>query len=151
MLQVQDLLFLRRNSQISATAGIRHLQKTFIGLKFIRTPFPPYPTNLCSRSVPLRHGSWEIKPLSASRSGLPPDINQAIDGDAVAVDLVTTKPEQNNISNLGNNTQTISPTPEEIVEAQGWVVTKNGQVILTATAPSVIPRGSWQTPIKCSK
>ncbi|HAG82553.1 MAG TPA: filamentous hemagglutinin [Cyanobacteria bacterium UBA12227] len=37
-----------------------------------------------------------------------------------------------------------------IVEAQGWVVLPDGQVILTAEVPSVTPHGSWQKAASCS-
>jgi large exoprotein involved in heme utilization and adhesion len=121
--------------------------------ELVNLPIEPIDTQI-AQGCEVDADVAQSKFIITGRGGLPPNINQAIDGDAVAVDLVTPKPEQNNISNisnLGNNTQTVSSTPEEIIEAQGWIVTKNGQVILTATTPSVTPNSSWQTPIKCSK
>ncbi|MBW4510439.1 MAG: filamentous hemagglutinin N-terminal domain-containing protein [Scytonematopsis contorta HA4267-MV1] len=118
--------------------------------ELVNLPIEPVDTQIaqgCQVDADVAQSEFII----TGRGGLPPGINEAIEEDAVAVDLVTTKPEQNNISSLSNNTQKVSSTPKEIVEAQGWVVTKNGQVILTATAPSVTPDSFWQTPIKCSK
>ncbi|HBL14689.1 MAG TPA: filamentous hemagglutinin [Cyanobacteria bacterium UBA11162] len=37
-----------------------------------------------------------------------------------------------------------------IVEAQGWVVLPDGQVILTAEVPTLTPHGSWQKAASCS-
>ncbi len=43
----------------------------------------------------------------------------------------------------------ISPVPSQIVEAQGWVVDKNGEVTLIAQPPKVNPHGSWQNTASC--
>ncbi|WP_138506869.1 filamentous hemagglutinin N-terminal domain-containing protein [Nostoc sp. PA-18-2419] len=45
-------------------------------------------------------------------------------------------------------TKTVT-TPEPIVEANGWVINKKGEVVLTANVPSG-SRGSWQKDVPCS-
>jgi large exoprotein involved in heme utilization and adhesion len=46
----------------------------------------------------------------------------------------------------GNSTTT---PPKQIVEAQGWVKTPDGQVILVAEANPVIPHNPWSTSASC--
>jgi large exoprotein involved in heme utilization and adhesion len=36
-----------------------------------------------------------------------------------------------------------------IIEAQGWAIDSNGQVILSAAAPTVTPYSSWRSPGGC--
>jgi filamentous hemagglutinin family protein len=52
----------------------------------------------------------------------------------------------------GENVSSASPaftTPTPLVEATGWVYGANGEVILTAQAPTVTPHGSWSKPPSC--
>ncbi|MBW4494010.1 MAG: filamentous hemagglutinin N-terminal domain-containing protein [Oscillatoria princeps RMCB-10] len=41
------------------------------------------------------------------------------------------------------------PMPTPLVEAQGWVIGPNGEVILTADAPAGIPGSPWLAPPEC--
>ena len=41
------------------------------------------------------------------------------------------------------------PMPTPLVEAQGWVIGPNGEVILTADAPTGTPSSPWLTPPEC--
>ncbi|MBD2527919.1 S-layer family protein [Nostoc sp. FACHB-133] len=41
-------------------------------------------------------------------------------------------------------------TPMPLIEAQGWIYGANGEVILTASAPTVAPGGSWSQLPTCS-
>ncbi len=72
-----------------------------------------------------------------------------IGGSAVQVDLVTLKPEVAQPSTRAVSTSRTSSAPPPIVEATGWVIDKDGYVVLTANAPTT-PHSSWQTPTKCS-
>ena len=47
------------------------------------------------------------------------------------------------------STNPINPTPHRIVEATGWVIAANGDVILTSSAPTVTPHSSWQRTADC--
>lgn len=86
--------------------------------------------------------------IITGRGGLPPSPLEMLTPDAVQVDLVTLKPEGENRKNA-NVTSTTTATPEPIVEATGWVVNPQGEVVLIADAPTVTPHSSWQTSPKC--
>jgi large exoprotein involved in heme utilization and adhesion len=83
------------------------------------------------------------------RGGLPPNPGETLSTDAVQVDLVTLAPEVNQSTTTAVSTSSTSPKPTPIIEAQGWVVDANGEVILTANAPTLTPRSSWQKTANC--
>jgi large exoprotein involved in heme utilization and adhesion len=85
------------------------------------------------------------------RGGLPPNPKEALSPDAVEVDLVRRNAEGENRSRRDVPTNSTHRTPTRLVEAQGWVMGNNGEVILTATAPSITPHGSWQGIADCQK
>ncbi|OKH35264.1 hypothetical protein NIES2119_21090 [[Phormidium ambiguum] IAM M-71] len=78
------------------------------------------------------------------RGGLPPSPHEALINDATWMDLrpiATTTSIQPN-SDRSSSTTISSPRtqyPQEIVEAQGWIVNEKGQVILVAEAPKLTP------------
>ncbi|MFN6569521.1 filamentous hemagglutinin N-terminal domain-containing protein [Dendronalium sp. ChiSLP03b] len=72
------------------------------------------------------------------RGGLPPNPGEALNTDAVQVDLVTLNPEVAQHSTAAVSPSTTSPTPNSIVEAQGWVIDANGNVTLTANTPHTV-------------
>lgn len=78
------------------------------------------------------------------RGGLPPSPNEALINEATWIDLrpiATTTSIQPN-SDRSSSTTISSPRtqyPQEIVEAQGWIVNEKGQVILVAEAPKLTP------------
>lgn len=82
------------------------------------------------------------------RGGLPPTPREAFGSESPLVDLGTSVSSQKNrpIASTANNSLSAAPAP--LVEAQGWVISDKGQVILTASAPTVIPRPR-QMPISC--
>ena len=86
------------------------------------------------------------------RGGLPPNPGEALSTDAVQVDLVTLKPEVAQPSTRAVSTSRTSSAPPPIVEATGWVIDKDGYVVLTANAPTT-PHSSWQTPtsVQCAQ
>ncbi len=88
--------------------------------------------------------------IITGRGGLPPNPGEALSTDAVQVDLITLNSEVAQRSTTAVFTNPTSPTPPPIVEATGWVIDANGDIILTANAPTVTPHNSWQTPTKCS-
>ncbi|MEI2582670.1 S-layer family protein [Scytonema sp. PRP1] len=88
--------------------------------------------------------------IITARGGLPPNPGEALSTDAVQVDLITLNSEVDKRSTTAVSTTPTSPTPPPIVEATGWVIDANGDIILTANAPTVTPHSSWQTPTKCS-
>jgi hypothetical protein len=102
--------------------------------------------------------------IITGRGGLPPNPRQVLRSQAVQVDWVTLDAPANNSTGdvqsrgtqrrvsgepypqIGNNVNTKTT---EIVEAQGWVVDANGKITLVATAPTVTPHSSWETPANC--
>ncbi len=82
------------------------------------------------------------------RGGLPPSPDETLSSDAVQVDWVTLNPKVEN-RNQGVSTNITTPEPDSILEATGWTIANNGNVILTASATPVLPGNSKQTPAKC--
>jgi large exoprotein involved in heme utilization and adhesion len=89
--------------------------------------------------------------LVTGRGGLPPNPGETLNTDAVQVDLVTLKPEVAQPTTTAVSTSPANSTPTPIVEATGWAITANGEVILTANAPRVTPHSSWQKTANCQQ
>lgn len=84
------------------------------------------------------------------RGGLPPNPTEALNPEAIAIDWVTLHPESENKYHAASSTSPTAPESKPIVEAQGWLIDKNGKVVLTASVPTAIPHSSWQTLANCS-
>ncbi|HEY9611394.1 S-layer family protein [Allocoleopsis sp.] len=79
--------------------------------------------------------------------GLPSSPSEPFNGSAVWHDLRPMKQEATNRS-----VQRVQPEEsgtKKLVETQGWVLGANGEVILTASAPTVTPHNLQVTPIVC--
>ncbi|MBW4500520.1 MAG: filamentous hemagglutinin N-terminal domain-containing protein [Scytonema hyalinum WJT4-NPBG1] len=87
--------------------------------------------------------------IITGRGGLPPNPGEALSTDAVQVDLITLNSEVAQPSTTAVSTTRTSPTPPPIVEATGWVIDANGDIILTANAPTATPHNSWQKTADC--
>ncbi|MEH1836671.1 MAG: filamentous hemagglutinin N-terminal domain-containing protein [Nostoc sp.] len=114
----------------------------------INLPTVPVDTQLaqtCTAGSPVAKSSFTI----TGRGGLPPLPGDALNTDAVQVDLVTLNPEVGKPSTTAVSTNSTSPTPSRIVEATGWVIAANGDVILTSSAHTLTPHSSWQSPADC--
>ncbi|MEH2359491.1 S-layer family protein [Nostoc sp.] len=114
----------------------------------VNLPTVPVDTKLaqtCTAGSTVAKSSFTI----TGRGGLPPNPGDALNTDAVQVDLVTLNPEVGKPSTPAVSTNPINPTPVRIVEATGWVTAANGDVILTSSAPIVTPHSSWQSPADC--
>ena len=85
------------------------------------------------------------------RGGLPPKPQEALSPDAVEVDLVRRNPQGENRSRRDVSANSTHRAPTRLVEAQGWVMGNNGEVILTATAPTVTPHSPWQGIADCQQ
>jgi filamentous hemagglutinin family protein len=87
--------------------------------------------------------------IITGRGGLPPNPGEALNTDAVQVDLITLKPESRP-SPSAVSTSFNSTTPNAIVEAQGWARDTDGNVVLTANASSTtMHHSSWQRTADC--
>ncbi|HYX13664.1 MAG TPA: S-layer family protein, partial [Nostoc sp.] len=112
----------------------------------VNLPAVPVDTQVaqtCTAGSNVAKSSFTI----TGRGGLPPNPGEALNADAVQVDLVTLNPEVGNTPAVYTNP--INPTPTRIVEATGWVIAANGDVILTNSAPTVTPHSSWQRTADC--
>jgi filamentous hemagglutinin family protein len=78
--------------------------------------------------------------------GLPPSPSEPFKGDAVWHDL---RPLRQQTANHSAEVEPEESGTKKLVEAQGWVIGPNGEVILTASAPTVAPHNSGVIPIAC--
>jgi filamentous hemagglutinin family protein len=81
------------------------------------------------------------------RGGLPPNPTQTIDNNTVWVDIRSDTPGTENSSSSDGDIKPTRSAPKQIVEAQGWIINKEGKVELVAVAPqATLPQ---QTPVAC--
>jgi large exoprotein involved in heme utilization and adhesion len=113
----------------------------------INLPVVPIDTQVAQTCTP---GSSQSKSefVVTGRGGLPPSPDETLSSDAIQVDWVTLNQKVEN-RNQDVSTNITTPEPNSLVEAQGWAIAANGEVILTANAPTVTPHNSWQTPADC--
>ncbi|MCP2728081.1 two-partner secretion domain-containing protein [Limnofasciculus baicalensis] len=83
------------------------------------------------------------------RGGLPPKPNETLRGEGILTDWVSLDSEIGDRKNNLNSTPVQSSTPKRIVEAQGWVVNRDGTVILTADASNLTPDNPQLNPTTC--
>jgi filamentous hemagglutinin family protein len=88
--------------------------------------------------------------IVTGRGGLPPNPSEALNTDAVQVDLVTLNPEVVQPSTKVVSTSPTSPTSSPMVEATGWAMDNDGNVVLTANAAAVTSSSSWHKTADCS-
>ncbi|WP_322699553.1 filamentous hemagglutinin N-terminal domain-containing protein [Nostoc sp. DedQUE08] len=113
----------------------------------VNLPTVPVDTQVaqtCSAGGTLAKSRFTI----TGRGGLPPNPGEALSADAVQVDLVTLNSEVGKPSTPAVSTNLTNPTPHRIVEATGWAIAANGDIILTNSAP-ITPHSSWQKTADC--
>ncbi|MBC1236712.1 filamentous hemagglutinin N-terminal domain-containing protein [Nostoc sp. 2RC] len=127
------------------------------------------PTNLvdASQQIAADCGSGAKTGRSSfshiGRGGTTLDPTQPLMADAVLADWITLNPEsENRVDGMKNRSvaekrQSYLPhkinsvkEPNEIVEAQGWVMDANGNVVLVAEVPPAIPHSSSLTAASCA-
>ncbi len=149
-------LFLSPNSDISASSeigldGVVEINAPNVDLSRGLANLPTVPVSdevaqACTPGSSQANSEFVI----TGRGGLPPNPTEALNPDAIAIDWVTLNPESDNKYNTANSTNPTNLESKPIVEAQGWIINKNGQVVLTASAPTATPHTSWQTLANCS-
>ncbi|MEP1078857.1 filamentous hemagglutinin N-terminal domain-containing protein [Leptolyngbya sp. PL-A3] len=90
--------------------------------------------------------------VETGRGGLPPGPDAMLGGSGVWDDRrlptefadTTVQPAQS----VQPATPLSSPS-SPIIEAQGWIRSDRGEVVLTANSPTVVPYSSWQSPTNC--
>lgn len=87
--------------------------------------------------------------IVTGRGGIPPSPSALLSSDTVWSDLRTFTQKAQTPSSSEEATNTTSPAPTQIVEAQGWVVNDKGEVVLTANAPNATPHIPWLPSTNC--
>ena len=116
----------------------------------------------CNSGAKIARSSF----IRTGRGGLIADPTQPlIADDAVLADWITLSPESQNhaggiqkraVVQAQRNTEKKSPKvnsvnePTQIVEAQGWVIDANGNVVLVAQVPTATPHNSWLNTASCA-
>lgn len=87
--------------------------------------------------------------IVTGRGGLSSSPSEPLSSDTIWSDLrpQTRQPQNRTISEQA--TQQTLPTAGQLVEAQGWVINNKGEVVLTASAPTVTPHSPGLTPGSC--
>ena len=99
----------------------------------------------CSPGGVAQQSSFTV----TGRGGLPPSPNEPLRGDAVTAEWISINSEGEKRDRPNSTANPTSTTPQQLVEAQGWVIAPNGQVILTAQAPTVTPQNPGLTFPSC--
>lgn len=161
-IRAQGVFGIERREQLTRLSDITAFSKkapNLNGLIQINTPdvdpsrglvaLPAEPVNvigLIAQGCPASVGQGESKFVITGRGGLPPSPSNTLDSDAIQVDFVTLNPGAENRSSPHVSTNPTAPEPTQIVEAQGWVIGANGEVVLTATAANVTPHSPSMNP-----
>ncbi len=83
------------------------------------------------------------------RGGLPDNPSETLSSNAVWTDL---RPNPNLAATSSSSpiaARGSHPTAAPLVEAQGWVINDKGEIVLTASAPTVTPHNPGLTPAQC--
>jgi len=153
-------LFLSPDSKITATSergvdGVVEIDRLENPEGALLT-LPAEPVNIsgliaqgCSSGVGsiARRGSEFV---ITGRGGLPPTPKEAFRGDVALADLgkpIEAEATQAKVVAPTNNQN--NPESTELVEAQGWVIGSDGEVILTASAPNITPSIPWMKSNSC--
>jgi filamentous hemagglutinin family protein len=95
--------------------------------------------------------------VATGRGGLPLSPTEPLQDSATLTQWVRPRAKPENPPKAQDQKQPTeaSTTPQvspaaPIVEANGWVVDANGDIVLVAQAPNVTPRSSWQTSTSCT-
>ncbi|MGK7887656.1 MAG: filamentous hemagglutinin N-terminal domain-containing protein [Crocosphaera sp.] len=107
----------------------------------------------CSPGEALTRGEFTIR----GRGGLPSNPNEGVDNPTGLTELGYPNTDSSNSlpSEPGTSIPSeVSPNLSEtqtpsIVEAQGWIIDADGNVVLTAKAPSVTPHSPGLSPANC--
>ena len=107
----------------------------------------------CSPGEALSRGEFTIR----GRGGLPSNPNEGVDNPTGLTELGYPNTDSSNSlpSEPGTSIPSeVSPNLSEtqtpsIVEAQGWIINADGNVVLTAKAPTVTPHSPGLSPANC--
>ncbi|MEC5028836.1 MAG: S-layer family protein, partial [Oscillatoria sp. PMC 1051.18] len=90
--------------------------------------------------------------IVTGRGGLPPNPGGTNPSETILVDLGNENlgnSTDNSRDRLSDSTKVESSLPDRIVQAQGWIIGDRGNVILTATPPTVTPQSTSPAARRC--
>jgi filamentous hemagglutinin family protein len=102
----------------------------------------------CGASGSIASKTSTSKFIITGRGGLPPTPTEALRSDRPLVDLGTSISPNIKAETITATEENIS-APTAIEEAQGWVISPQGQIILTASAPNANPEVPWLKSPSC--
>ncbi len=106
-------------------------------------------TGLIAQGCPAAVGPRASKFVITGRGGLPPNPSDTLSSDTVWTDLRPHTRRTRSSSVTQKTTPLTNFTTEPLVEATGWVTNAKGEVVLTASAPTVTPDIPWLRPTTC--
>jgi filamentous hemagglutinin family protein len=109
------------------------------------------PSTLIDDRCEINRGTAASEFTIIGRGGLPSNPNEPLGEESLLEDLGTSEVVRNGVRR-GQETTTLtssSTSPNQLVEAQGWIIGSDGTIILTAHAQTVTPQHPWQTPTSC--
>jgi filamentous hemagglutinin family protein len=107
------------------------------------------PESLIDRSCTPGSAALQSSFIITGRGGIPTSPTDPLSSNDVVSEWVTLDTEEETTAVTETPTHPTSSTPEQIVEAQGWIVNERGQVVLVANAPTVSPHTPRQTSPSC--
>jgi large exoprotein involved in heme utilization and adhesion len=127
--------------------------------------FVELPVNLVDPSTQIAQGctpgsnvaSRQNRFTITGRGGLPASLNEIFSGEETLVELLELPDNKNSHEAASQNIPASARTrvvassshPQEIVEAQGWVVDADGAITLVAEVPNTTPHTPALTPASC--
>ncbi len=101
-------------------------------------------SNQIAQSCPGGGGPNTSKFVVTGRGGIPEDPNEMLNSDTLWTDTrVPITPSENQSSSPRATTEQTKSAPAPLVEANGWVIDTDGEVVLTAAAPSNTLQVPW--------
>ncbi len=94
-----------------------------------------------SRASPNQENKFTV----TQRGGLPPNPNEMLQNESVVTNWVTLDPAETKPS--ANVPTTPVSKSAQYIEAQGWIIDQQGEVILTAQSPTATPHNPTLTPV----
>jgi filamentous hemagglutinin family protein len=107
------------------------------------------PEGLIDRRCTPQNSAKKSSFTITGRGGLPPNPNDPLTNQDVLVDWITLEDRQANGNGAATDANPTHSQPTQLVEAQSWVIGSEGQVILTAAAPTVTPASSGLVAPSC--
>jgi len=114
----------------------------------VNLPTVPVDTEVaqtCQAGGNLAKSSFTV----TGRGGLPPNPSEALNTDAVKVNLITLNPNADNPDRSFVPNKITTPAAEPIIEATGLTLNQKGEVVLTANVPTNTPHSPWLKPASC--